>query len=282
MDERFDAPSQTPLDHADRLARIEATHSTHPHAHPHCFARTSRYRSSRPTARDAPHGIAWQPEEQDTGQTVPTATWPAQRRTPTASAQMALHPLAEPSPTRPAADMRTKLATAARWARQRPRTNQQGIALQTVIVIVVMLVIAGGVSGVLLSRGGDVISDLESADVNATEINTSDECLAAARSLIGQVVTSVGTSRISPQVAAAAGWVDGSKECTVAEAALLAEGWCREQPVAAGRAASGPAAVDVPADRGCGSAGRSLSESAWFCHQKSSGVVVSLRRLPGA
>ena len=76
----------------------------------------------------------------------------------------------------PAADMRTKLATAARWARHRPRTNQQGIALQTVIVIVVMLVIAGGVSGVLLSRGTEVISDLETADIGSTceEISIQD------------------------------------------------------------------------------------------------------------
>ncbi|WP_419553048.1 hypothetical protein [Candidatus Poriferisodalis sp.] len=43
----------------------------------------------------------------------------------------------------------------------------RGIALQTVIVIVVMLVIAGGVAGVLLSRGGDVIADLEGQDVGS-------------------------------------------------------------------------------------------------------------------
>lgn len=43
----------------------------------------------------------------------------------------------------------------------------RGIALQTVIVIVVMLVIAGGVAGVLLSRGSDVITDLETQDVAA-------------------------------------------------------------------------------------------------------------------
>lgn len=42
----------------------------------------------------------------------------------------------------------------------------RGIALQTVIVIVVMLVIAGGVSTVLLSRGGDVITSLEAQDIN--------------------------------------------------------------------------------------------------------------------
>ena len=40
-----------------------------------------------------------------------------------------------------------------------------GIALQTVIVIVVLLAIAGAVAGVLLSRGGEVVSDLESANV---------------------------------------------------------------------------------------------------------------------
>ena len=48
------------------------------------------------------------------------------------------------------------------WSRL--AADARGIALQTVIVIVVMLVIAGGVAGVLLSRGGDVIGDLESAE----------------------------------------------------------------------------------------------------------------------
>ena len=85
--------------------------------------------------------------------------------------------------------MRTKLATATRWARHRPRTNQQGIALQTVIVIVVMLVIAGGVAGVLLSRGSDVISDLESSDVSASEINSLDECTDAFRALTKEAGT---------------------------------------------------------------------------------------------
>ena len=80
--------------------------------------------------------------------------------------------------------MRTELATATRRAAQRPRTNQQGIALQTVIVIVVMLVIAGGVSGVLLSRGGDVISDLENTDTNAAQIDSKEKCKLAAEALV--------------------------------------------------------------------------------------------------
>ena len=86
--------------------------------------------------------------------------------------------------------MRTKLATAARWARQRPRTNQQGIALQTVIVIVVMLVIAGGVSGVLLSRGSDVIGDLEAQGVTAVNLDT---CTATElNGLAGVALTATG------------------------------------------------------------------------------------------
>ena len=52
----------------------------------------------------------------------------------------------------------------------------RGIALQTVIVIVVMLVIAGGVAGVLLSRGGEAIGTLEAQsidfDVSGVTVNT--------------------------------------------------------------------------------------------------------------
>lgn len=45
--------------------------------------------------------------------------------------------------------------------------DARGIALQTVIVIVVMLAIAGAVAAVLLSTGSEVTSDLESADLSA-------------------------------------------------------------------------------------------------------------------
>ncbi len=85
-----------------------------------------------------------------------------------------------------------------------------------------MLVIAGGVSGVLLSRGGDVISDLESADVNASEIGTADECTAAARSLTGQTISAVGavgavgvqSNNATPAVAR---WDSGNSKCSVAD-----------------------------------------------------------------
>ena len=39
--------------------------------------------------------------------------------------------------------------------------DQRGIALQTVIIMVVLIVIAGGVSVALLGRGADVTDDLE-------------------------------------------------------------------------------------------------------------------------
>lgn len=41
----------------------------------------------------------------------------------------------------------------------------RGIALQTVIVMVVLLVIAGGVAAVLLTRGQQAVSDLEEQDI---------------------------------------------------------------------------------------------------------------------
>lgn len=45
----------------------------------------------------------------------------------------------------------------------------RGVALQTVIVIVVLLAIAGAVAGVLVSRGGEAVESLQEADVG-TEV----------------------------------------------------------------------------------------------------------------
>ena len=42
----------------------------------------------------------------------------------------------------------------------------RGIALQTVIVIVVMLAIAGAVAGVLLTRGGEAVAELEGQEID--------------------------------------------------------------------------------------------------------------------
>lgn len=43
--------------------------------------------------------------------------------------------------------------------------DTRGIALQTVVVIVVLLAIAGGVATVLLARGGEAVDDLENTSV---------------------------------------------------------------------------------------------------------------------
>ncbi|MCY4101819.1 MAG: hypothetical protein OXG55_00925 [bacterium] len=52
----------------------------------------------------------------------------------------------------------------------------RGIALQTVIIMVVLLAIAGAVAGVLLNRASDVTGELEAADVSATRIDSAVEC----------------------------------------------------------------------------------------------------------
>ena len=41
----------------------------------------------------------------------------------------------------------------------------RGIALQTVIIMVVLLAVAGAVAGVLLARGGEAVSDIDRAQV---------------------------------------------------------------------------------------------------------------------
>ncbi|MDE0261100.1 MAG: hypothetical protein OXJ37_01675 [Bryobacterales bacterium] len=51
-------------------------------------------------------------------------------------------------------------------ARERERwTEARGIALQTVIVMVVLLAIAGGVAAVLLTRGSEATTELEQQQV---------------------------------------------------------------------------------------------------------------------
>ncbi len=57
------------------------------------------------------------------------------------------------------------------------RFDERGIALQTIIIIVVLIAIAGGVAIALQQRAGDAIADLESADTSA-DIDTAGECAA--------------------------------------------------------------------------------------------------------
>ena len=53
----------------------------------------------------------------------------------------------------------------------------RGIALQTVIVIVVLLAIAGAVAGVLISRGASTVAQLEDEEVDfKTRATTEAQC----------------------------------------------------------------------------------------------------------
>lgn len=68
--------------------------------------------------------------------------------------------------------------------RRRPEgvsADIRGIALQTVIIMVVLIVIAGAVAGVLLTRGNEAVSDLERQDVarEASDFSNRALCVAA-------------------------------------------------------------------------------------------------------
>ena len=54
----------------------------------------------------------------------------------------------------------------------------RGIALQTVIIMVVLLAVAGAVAGVLLARGGEAVSEVERQDITreASEFSNSGLC----------------------------------------------------------------------------------------------------------
>ncbi len=59
--------------------------------------------------------------------------------------------------------------------------DSRGIALQTVIIMVVLLAIAGAVATVLLTRGGEAIEDIERQDIarDAADFTTKTLCDAA-------------------------------------------------------------------------------------------------------
>ena len=59
--------------------------------------------------------------------------------------------------------------------------DMRGIALQTVIVIVVLLAIAGAVAGVLVTRGGQAVTELEGQEItrNPADIGNRPDCVAS-------------------------------------------------------------------------------------------------------
>ena len=83
--------------------------------------------------------------------------------------------------------------------------DSRGIALQTVIVIVVMLVIAGAVSAVLLSRGSDVVGELEAQDISASATYTDAASCATLFGLLESNVKYTDPSGGNPQKCVATG-----------------------------------------------------------------------------
>ena len=69
----------------------------------------------------------------------------------------------------------------------RATADTRGIALQTVVVIVVLLAIAGGVATVLLTRGGEAVEDLDEASIapEAASYNNETLCTRAGHSWSG-------------------------------------------------------------------------------------------------
>ena len=60
---------------------------------------------------------------------------------------------------------------------QEAHGDARGVALQTVIIIVVMLAIAGAVAGVLLNRAGQTTDQLENTEnIEWAEINSESAC----------------------------------------------------------------------------------------------------------
>ena len=63
-----------------------------------------------------------------------------------------------------------------RWS-EAGYADKRGIALQTVIIMVVLLIIAGAVAGVLITRGNEAVSELEDQQIGLTPASFSAQVL---------------------------------------------------------------------------------------------------------
>lgn len=60
---------------------------------------------------------------------------------------------------------------------ERTLADCRGIALQTVIIMVVLLVIAGAVAGVLITRGNEAVTDLDRQNIRAEASSYTNQLL---------------------------------------------------------------------------------------------------------
>lgn len=71
----------------------------------------------------------------------------------------------------------------------------RGIALQTVIIMVVLLAVAGAIAGVLVSRGNQAATSLESQNISVNTLyTTSSACTNAGYSWVASNAGNSGTT----------------------------------------------------------------------------------------
>lgn len=73
-------------------------------------------------------------------------------------------------------------------------TDVRGIALQTVIIMVVLLAIAGAIAGVLLTRGGQAVSDIERQEISRAASDYESEALCDAAGFSWNAANTVCTT----------------------------------------------------------------------------------------
>ena len=61
-----------------------------------------------------------------------------------------------------------------------PVADMRGLALQTVIIMVVLIAIAGAIAAVLVTRGGEAVDEIEDAELQI-DLNTKELCEGAGR-----------------------------------------------------------------------------------------------------
>lgn len=77
--------------------------------------------------------------------------------------------------------------------------DARGIALQTVIIMVVLLAIAGAIAGVLITRGEQAVADVERQQISRTAADYSRQSLCEAAGFSwSNTATNVGTFCVNP------------------------------------------------------------------------------------
>ena len=124
----------------------------------------------------------------------------------------------------PAKRRPNRSAEAAEPARRAPRFNERGIALQTVIIMVVLIAIAGAIAAVLFSAADEATTELEnsSISVNVYAANNEGQCTRSDGQWTDDEDGPGAATAIAGQLAAA--W--GISAADANTRATANEGWC--------------------------------------------------------